>query len=330
MTAPRFQGDPPTHFLSPLLEDAGVRHFFTTRSFPGVTAFRDPFPPLGPEAQPLLAKHGLGAEPAAFLKQVHGAQVLRATVGGCAGKADVLMTDRPGLPIAVFSADCVPLMTYDPDGRRLAVGHAGWRGTAQSAARAAVLALVEAGGMPERFLAAVGPSIGPCCYEVDKPVIARLDAAFPGRWGAWVRSVGAGEWMLDLWAANEAQLRGTGIPGESRVQEARDKVAALGRPVPWHLIGSLQTNKAKDAVQLFDWIHSVDREELARELDRRGHQAERRVNVLVQVNVGRERQKGGVQPDELKPLLDAITGCRNLDVRGLMCIPPAAESAEAS
>ena len=118
--------------------------------------------------------------------------------------------------------------------------------------------------------------------------------------------------------------------GENRVQEAKDKVAALGRPVPWHLIGSLQTNKAKDAVQLFDWIHSVDREELARELDRRAHQAERRVKVLVQVNVGLERQKGGVQPDELKPLLDAITGCRNLDVRGLMCIPPATESADAS
>ena len=118
--------------------------------------------------------------------------------------------------------------------------------------------------------------------------------------------------------------------GENRVQEARDKVAALGRPVPWHLIGSLQTNKAKDAVQLFDWIHSVDREELARELDRRAHQAERRVRVLVQVNIGLEPQKGGVHPAELKPLLDAITGCRNLDVRGLMCIPPATESAEAS
>ena len=118
--------------------------------------------------------------------------------------------------------------------------------------------------------------------------------------------------------------------GENRVQEAKDKVAVLGRPVPWHLIGSLQTNKAKDAVQLFDWIHSVDREELARELDRRAHQAERRVRVLVQVNIGLESQKGGVQPAELKPLLDAITGCRNLDVRGLMCIPPAAETAEAS
>jgi len=123
---------------------------------------------------------------------------------------------------------------------------------------------------------------------------------------------------------------GVKVLGENRVQEAKDKIAALGRPVPWHLIGSLQTNKAKDAVHLFDWIHSVDREELARELDRRAHQALRRARVLVQVNVGEEPQKGGVQPGELKRLLDAITGCRNLEVRGLMCIPPAAESAEAS
>jgi uncharacterized pyridoxal phosphate-containing UPF0001 family protein len=99
--------------------------------------------------------------------------------------------------------------------------------------------------------------------------------------------------------------------GENRVQEAKEKVAALGRPVPWHLIGSLQTNKA-------------------RELDRRAHQAERMMPVLVQVNVGEEPQKGGVPPAELKRLLDAMTGCRNLDVHGLMCIPPAAESAEAS
>jgi len=214
MTALRFQGDPPTHFLSPLLEGAGVPHLFTTRNFPGVTAFRDPFPPLGPDATPLLADCGLAAEPAAFLKQVHGADVIRATAGGCVGNADVVMTDRPGLPIAVFSADCVPLLIYDPDGRRLAAAHAGWRGTAQSVARAAVLALVEAGGRPEEFLAAVGPSIGPCCYEVDKPVIARLDQAFPGRWGAWVRSVGLGKWMLDLWAANEDQLRSAGLRGD--------------------------------------------------------------------------------------------------------------------
>lgn len=118
--------------------------------------------------------------------------------------------------------------------------------------------------------------------------------------------------------------------GENRVQEAKDKVAALGRPVPWHLIGSLQTNKARDAVELFDWIHSVDREELARELDRRAHQRERRVKILVQVNVGEEPQKGGVHPAELKGLLESLTTLSSLDVRGLMCIPPAAETAEAS
>lgn len=211
MTAPRFQGDPPTHLTSPLLDEAGLPHLFTTRHFPGVTAFKEPFPPFGPEAQPLLASLGLAEAPAAFLKQVHGADVIRAAGGGCVGNADALVTDTPGLAVAVFSADCVPLLIYDPDGRRLAAAHAGWRGTAQSVARAAVTALVEAGGTPERFLAAVGPSIGPCCYEVDKPVIARLDQAFPGGWGAWVRSVGSGKWMLDLWAANEDQLRGAGL-----------------------------------------------------------------------------------------------------------------------
>ena len=118
--------------------------------------------------------------------------------------------------------------------------------------------------------------------------------------------------------------------GENRVQEAKEKVAGLGRPVPWHLIGSLQTNKARDAVELFDWIHSVDREELARELDRRAHQRERRVKILVQVNVGEEPQKGGVHPAELKGLLESLTALPNLEVRGLMCIPPAAETADAS
>lgn len=211
MTAPRFEGDPPTHFVSPLLEEAGLPHLFTTRNFPGVTAFRDPFPPIGADAGPLLAKHGLGDRPAAFLKQVHGARVVHATESGLAGDADALVTETPGLPIAVFSADCVPLLVYDPDGRRLAAAHAGWRGTVQSVARAAVEALVEAGGRAERFLAAVGPSIGPCCYEVDKPVIAALDRSFAGHWGAWVRSAGSGKWMLDLWAANEDQLRSAGM-----------------------------------------------------------------------------------------------------------------------
>src|ERR1700741_3036571 len=63
---------------------------------------------------------------------------------------------------------------------------------------------------------------------------------------------------------------GVAALGENRVQEAKEKIEVLGRPVPWHLIGSLQTNKARDAARLFDWIHSVDRLHLAPELSRRG------------------------------------------------------------
>jgi len=118
--------------------------------------------------------------------------------------------------------------------------------------------------------------------------------------------------------------------GENRVQEARDKIAAIGRPVPWHLIGHLQTNKARDAVKLFDWIHSVDRAELAEELDKRAHAAERAIDVLIEVNLGEEPQKGGVLPRELKVLVDLTARLRQLRLRGLMAIPPVAESAEAT
>jgi pyridoxal phosphate enzyme (YggS family) len=127
-----------------------------------------------------------------------------------------------------------------------------------------------------------------------------------------------------------AVAAGVAALGENRVQEARDKIEALGRPVPWHLIGSLQTNKAKDAARLFDWIHSVDRLELAQELSRRVPAGGRTLNVLLQVNLGEEPQKGGVAPAEVKRLCEAVAGLPGLQVRGLMAIPPAAPTAEAT
>ena len=127
-----------------------------------------------------------------------------------------------------------------------------------------------------------------------------------------------------------AVAAGVAALGENRVQEARDKIGTLGRPVPWHLIGSLQTNKARDAARLFDWIHSVDRLELAQELSRRAHGGERVLNVLLQVNLGDEPQKGGAAPADLKGLCDAVSGLPGLRVRGLMAIPPVAESPEAT
>jgi pyridoxal phosphate enzyme (YggS family) len=135
---------------------------------------------------------------------------------------------------------------------------------------------------------------------------------------------------VDVERIRDAVEAGVAALGENRVQEARDKVAVLGRRVPWHLIGSLQTNKAKEAVQIFDWIHSVDRLELARELDKRAHAAGRTVQGLLQVNLGDEPQKGGAPAEEVKPLLDAMAGLTNLRIRGLMAIPPQTADAEAA
>jgi pyridoxal phosphate enzyme (YggS family) len=107
--------------------------------------------------------------------------------------------------------------------------------------------------------------------------------------------------------------------GENRVQEALQKQDVLqGAAVEWHLIGTLQRNKARHVVGRFAFIHSLDREDLAVELDRRLAAAGRRQPVLVQVNCSAEPQKGGVAPAELPSLLDRIAGLEHLEVRGLM------------
>src|SRR3990167_1340141 len=210
----------PAFLTSPLLEAAGLPHLFTTRHFPGLERGANGGSPFGAAARALLAERGLLAELPAFARQVHGAEVAEARAGGRVGVADALISLRPGLPVSVFTADCLPIVLFDPAGRRLAVVHAGWRGTVQSVARAAVTALTRAGAPPEGLLAAVGPSIGPCCYEVDLPVIERLRTGFPSAWPTWVTSVGPGKWMLDLWKANEDQLRAAGV-APSRIENPR-------------------------------------------------------------------------------------------------------------
>lgn len=119
-------------------------------------------------------------------------------------------------------------------------------------------------------------------------------------------------------AVRAAAAAGLADVGENRVQEALDKQKALGDvPVAWHLIGTLQRNKARHAVGRFALIHSVDRIDLAAELGRRLDQG-RRQSVLVQVNCSGEPQKGGVEPDGLSALLESLRGIEGLDVRGLM------------
>jgi hypothetical protein len=133
---------------------------------------------------------------------------------------------------------------------------------------------------------------------------------------------------VDVERVRQALSAGLGALGENRVQEAKTKVAEIGRAVPWHLIGHLQTNKARDAVSLFDVIHSIDRVELAREIDRRAQARDRVIDALVEVNLGGEASKGGAAPDGVGALLDALSGLGHLRVRGLMAIPPVVERAE--
>ena len=133
---------------------------------------------------------------------------------------------------------------------------------------------------------------------------------------------------VDVDRIREAVAAGVPALGENRVQEAKGKVAALGRAVPWHLIGHLQTNKVKDALALFDVIHSVDRLELAREIERRAAGLGRPIDVLLEVNVAGEPSKSGFAPDAVASGLEAIAGMAHLKLRGLMAIPPIVERAE--
>jgi len=129
----------------------------------------------------------------------------------------------------------------------------------------------------------------------------------------------------------EAIAAGARTLGENRVQEAKEKIQALGRSgVSWHLVGHLQSNKVKDAIALFDLIHSLDRLSLAEELDRRGRASGKRVEVLVQVNAADEPSKGGFRADELRQALEALAGRAGLWVRGLMAIPPEPKTPEDS
>jgi polyphenol oxidase len=214
-------GDPPRYLTFRSLAALGVPHATTTRHFDGTTSFAERGLPFRPEAVERLRPAGLDLSRAAYARQVHGAQTARACArGGFAGTADVLVTTEPGVPLAIFTADCLPVTLYDPAARALVVAHVGWRGTVRGTTAAAVAALEGAGGRAPDVVATIGPSIGPCCYEVDEPVIAELGAAHSGRWQSWVAAAGPGKWMLDLWAANEDLLVRAGIE-RSRIDNPR-------------------------------------------------------------------------------------------------------------
>jgi len=206
-------GQPTTYFTFVGLTDLGLAHATTTRHCPGVTSPSEPTAPIGPGAAPVLTAAGLG-DPArvAYLRQVHGADVVQARVGGgYSGDADALVTTTRGSALAVFGADCPAITLYDPVAPALAIVHAGWRGTARGVTRAAVAALVDVGARRERLHAAIAPAIGPCCYEVDAPVIEAFTRAHGVSARRWMTPARPGHVMLDLVRANEDLLRAEGV-----------------------------------------------------------------------------------------------------------------------
>lgn len=153
----------------------------------------------------------------ARVRQVHGARVLRADAGTApVEEADAVLTTSPGVAACVSVADCVPVLLADPATGAVAAVHAGWRGTIARIAAAAVDALArEAGAAPGRLLAAIGPSIGPCCYEVSPDLAARFRAEIGPV------ATGGAPPRLDLWEANRTVLVAAGV--------RPDRIEVLGR-----------------------------------------------------------------------------------------------------
>ncbi len=120
----------------------------------------------------------------------------------------------------------------------------------------------------------------------------------------------------------EAIAAGVTIIGENYVQEGERAVAAIGRGVRWHLIGHLQKNKARKAVEIFDVIETVDSFELGREIDRRAAAIGRTIEVLIEINSGREPQKAGVWPEKAETLVRELAPLEHVRVRGLMTMGP--------
>lgn len=118
--------------------------------------------------------------------------------------------------------------------------------------------------------------------------------------------------------------------GENRVQEAREKIPAVGPGPRWHLVGHLQGNKAGQAARLFDAVHSIDSIDLLGRLDRAAAAAGRRMTGFVQVALAGETQKAGVPPGGLDAVLEAAARCEAVEVRGLMLLPPLEEEPERS
>ncbi|OPX87566.1 MAG: Laccase domain protein [Pelotomaculum sp. PtaB.Bin104] len=218
--------------ISPLFEATGlVTHCFTTRGGGGSTG---PYASLNTafhvgdradcvrENRSLICR-ALGIEPGKIVagSQVHGDRVAVVDAGSQGRGAltyedslpgvDALVTAVPGLPLASFYADCVPIFLLDPVSRVVALAHAGWKGTVAKIGLKTVQKMTAVFGTnPKDCLAAIGPSIGFCCYEIDQEVFGQVKGSI-SYWTDLVVPVRPGKWHLDLWQANRRTLADAGL-----------------------------------------------------------------------------------------------------------------------
>jgi hypothetical protein len=128
----------------------------------------------------------------------------------------------------------------------------------------------------------------------------------------------------------EAHAAGQQAFGENYLQDALPKIAELADlALEWHFIGAIQSNKTRDIAQHFDWVHTVERDKIARRLNDQRPEGAAPLNICLQVNISREESKAGVSPEEVLPLARAVSGLPNLRLRGLMAIPAASPDVEA-
>ncbi len=198
----------------PALDELGVvKHAFTTRRN-GLGA-RTGGIKSSDDWNAVADAFGIAHERLVTVNQVHGDTVVLVNKGNYEEvrhlQADGLVTAEPGIAVGVETADCVPVLLSDPSGPAVAAVHAGWRSTEKKIVQKALRALQHHfGSDPSRVIAAIGPAIGPECYEVDEPVMGPVREAFP-YWKEVASARGSGRWGLDLAKLNRLELVHAGV-----------------------------------------------------------------------------------------------------------------------
>lgn len=183
---------------------AGLVHGFERRRDDGARETRE-------HSRRRVTRALAGAGKLLLLQQVHGATVRQAPWDGTLPEGDAAVCAEADYVLGIETADCLPVLLVDPRRGAIGAAHAGWRGSVAGVVRAALDALIALGSRPEDVVAALGPSIGACCYEVGDDVRGAFDAAFGHAAGAFFRPGRRGRAHLDVRAANVWQLVQAGV-----------------------------------------------------------------------------------------------------------------------